>query len=250
MLASSSRSCSGACTHDAMETVRAARMCARAPGDAPAVRSGISWRGCSTQRLWSMHTRCHGDSTQPLACVRACAPDDKQPCSSHTRNTQPFFFLQVEVEPPFSPPASLVLSFHCDANLYKSDLQSFAKTTFARNPRRARPALPATPGRGQSQGYGLSRGHGLCQTLDSENERSADDDTQFLLWSISLYMPRDSPVRGRSGACQCKFTLLHHDNIHTCDISHFCSIICGAIVSESVTIVPPLPANQSRLVAC
>ena len=104
---SSWRSCSGACTHAAMETVRAARMCARAPGDAPAVRSGISWRGCSTQRLWSMHTRCHGDSTQPLACVRACAPDDQQPCSSHTRTTQPFFFLQVEVEPPFSPPASL-----------------------------------------------------------------------------------------------------------------------------------------------
>ena len=237
MLASSSRSCSGACTHDAMETVRAARMCARAPGDAPAVRSGISWSGCSTQ---------------PLACVRACAPDDQQPCSSHTRTTQHFFFLQVEVEPPFSPPASLVLSLHCDANLFKSDLQSVSKTTFARDPRRARPALPATSGRGQSQGYGLSRGHGLCHTLDSENERSADDDTQFLHWSINLYMPRDSPVRGRSGACQCKLTLLHHDNIHTsiCDISHFCSIICGAKVSESVTIVPPLPANQSRLVAC
>ena len=84
---SSWRSCSGACTHAAMETVRAARMCARAPGDAPAVRSAISWRGCSTQRLWSMHTRCHGDNTQPLACVRACAPDDQQPCSSHTRPT-------------------------------------------------------------------------------------------------------------------------------------------------------------------
>jgi len=124
-----------------------------------AQRAGISWRGCSTQRLWRMHTRCHGDSTQPLACVRACAPAARQPYSSHTRTTQPFFFLQVEVEPPFSPPASLVLvSFHCDANLYQSDLQSFSKTTFACDPRWARPALPATPGRGQSQGYGQSRG--------------------------------------------------------------------------------------------
>jgi hypothetical protein len=156
MLASSWRSCSGACTHAAMETVRAARMCARAPGDAPAVRSGISWRGCSTQRLWRMHTRCHGDSTQPLACVRACAPDDQQPARRTHELHNLFFFCRLK--PPFSPPASLVLSLHCDANLFKSDLQSVSKTTFARDPRRARPALPATPGRGQSQGYGQSRG--------------------------------------------------------------------------------------------
>ena len=193
---------------------------------------------CTHDATETAHSRSH-------VCVHAHLTT-----SSHARRTHElhniFFFCRLKLS--LRSHRLRASGFH--ANLYKSDLQSFAKTTFARNPRRARPALPATPGRGQSQGYGLSRGHGLCQTLDSENERSADDDTQFLLWSINLYMPRDSPVRGRSGACQCKLTLLHHDNIHTCDISHFCSIICGAIVSESVTIVPPLPANQSRLVAC